>query len=151
MRNGTPWRGNPDGTVARVGGPGAGHAAAGLPGAMGPSPDHDPHPHTEMSMKFMIEISAAAPVVCRFCWSGLQLPARARILAKDHRGPRVRSGSTPIRSVSSPPRLLRPPEINGIVDDLSALGFQVLWRRFRLDLTCRRNSSSSSSTPASRA
>ena len=47
-------------------------------------------PHTEMSMKFMVEISRGCPCMCRFCWAGLQLPAGARLLARRDRGPRAR-------------------------------------------------------------
>lgn len=90
-------------------------------------------PNTEMSMKFMIEISRGCPCMCRFCWAGYNyLPVRGfsreQIVA---RAREVREHTNKIGLVST--AVCDHPEIEGIVDDLAALGFEVSVASLRLD------------------
>ena len=90
-------------------------------------------PHTEMSNKFMIEISRGCPCMCRFCWAGYNyLPVRGFSRAQIvERAKEVRKHTNKIGLVST--AVCDHPEINGIVDDLSALDFQVSVASLRLD------------------
>jgi radical SAM superfamily enzyme YgiQ (UPF0313 family) len=90
-------------------------------------------PHTEMSMKFMVEISRGCPCMCRFCWAGYNyLPVRGfsrREIVE--RAREVRSLTNRIGLVST--AVCDHPEIDGIVDDLAALGYEVSVASLRLD------------------
>ena len=91
-------------------------------------------PNTEMSMKFMVEISRGCPCMCRFCWAGYNyLPVRGFSRAAD-RGPRARGArrhANKIGLVST--AVCDHPEIDGIVDDLAGLGYEVSVASLRLD------------------
>jgi len=66
-----------DGTVAGYDGPGRVVRQRGWPGTMGFPQSVVLTPHTEMSMKYMVEISRGCPCMCRFCWAGYNyLPVR---------------------------------------------------------------------------
>ena len=66
-----------DGTVAAYDGPGPVVRQRGWPGKMALPQSIVLTPHTEMSMKFMVEISRGCPCMCRFCWAGYNyLPVR---------------------------------------------------------------------------
>ena len=99
-----------DGTVLAYDGPGAVVRQRGWPGKMPMPQSAILTPNTEMSMKFMVEISRGCPCMCRFCWAGYNyLPvrgfSRAEIVARarevravtsKHR-PRVDRGLRPPR------------------------------------------------------
>jgi radical SAM superfamily enzyme YgiQ (UPF0313 family) len=90
-------------------------------------------PNTEMSMKFMVEISRGCPCMCRFCWAGYNyLPVRgfSRQQIVD-RAREVRKVTRKIGLVST--AVCDHPEIDGIVDDLAGLGFEVSVASLRLD------------------
>ncbi len=90
-------------------------------------------PHTEMSQKFMVEISRGCPCMCRFCWAGYNyLPVRgfSRQEIVD-RAREVRAVTNRIGLVST--AVCDHPEIDGIVDDLAALGYEVSVASLRLD------------------
>ena len=91
-------------------------------------------PNTEMSMKFMVEISRGCPCMCRFCWAGYNyLPVRGFSRAGDRR-PRARGATARrTRSASSRPRCATTRRSTGIVDDLAGLGFEVSVASLRLD------------------
>ena len=122
-----------DGTVAGYDGPGPAVRQRGWPGKM-PLPETVIlTPHTEMSMKFMVEISRGCPCMCRFCWAGYNyLPvrgfSRAQIVA---RAREVRALTNKIGLVST--AVCDHPEIDGIVDDLAGLGYEVSVASLRLD------------------
>lgn len=122
-----------DGTVAAYDGPGAVVRTRAWPGKM-PFPETVIlTPHTEMSMKYMVEISRGCPCMCRFCWAGYNyLPvrgfSRAQILERAHL---VRRHTGKIGLVST--AVADHPEINEIVDDLAALDFEVSVASLRLD------------------
>jgi radical SAM superfamily enzyme YgiQ (UPF0313 family) len=122
-----------DGTVAGYDGPGPAVRQRGWPGKM-PLPETVIlTPHTEMSMKFMVEISRGCPCMCRFCWAGYNyLPvrgfSRAQIVA---RAREVRAVTNKIGLVST--AVCDHPEIEGIVDDLAGLGYEVSVASLRLD------------------
>ena len=89
--------------------------------------------HTEMSSKYLVEISRGCPCMCRFCWAGYNyLPvrgfSRAEIIA---RAREVRSATSRIGLIST--AVCDHPEIDGIVDDLAGLGFEVSVSSLRLD------------------
>jgi len=90
-------------------------------------------PHTEMSMKFMVEISRGCPCMCRFCWAGYNyLPVRGftrRELVD--RAREVRAHARKIGLVST--AVCDHPEIEGIVDDLASLDYEVSVASLRLD------------------
>jgi radical SAM superfamily enzyme YgiQ (UPF0313 family) len=90
-------------------------------------------PDTEMSMKFMIEISRGCPCMCRFCWAGYNyLPVRGFSRKQIvERAREVRAHTNRIGLVST--AVCDHPEIEGIVDDLAALGFEVSVASLRLD------------------
>lgn len=90
-------------------------------------------PDTEMSMKFMIEISRGCPCMCRFCWAGYNyLPVRGFSRAQIvDRAREVRAHTNKIGLVST--AVCDHPEIEGIVDDLAALGYEVSVASLRLD------------------
>ena len=122
-----------DGTVASYDGPGRVVRQRGWPGAMGFPQSVILTPHTEMSMKYMVEISRGCPCMCRFCWAGYNyLPVRgftrAELVA---RAREVRGVASKIGLVST--AVCDHPEINGIVDDLAALDYEVSVASLRLD------------------
>jgi radical SAM superfamily enzyme YgiQ (UPF0313 family) len=124
---------NDDGTVARYDGPGPVIRQRGWPGKMPLPQTVILTPNTEMSMKFMVEISRGCPCMCRFCWAGYNyLPVRgfSRQEIVD-RAREVRSQTNKIGLVST--AVCDHPEINEIVDDLAGLGFEVSVASLRLD------------------
>ncbi len=90
-------------------------------------------PHTEMSMKFMVEISRGCPCMCRFCWAGYNyLPVRS--ISREaivSRARDVRGQTDRIGLVST--AVCDHPEIDGIVDDLAAMDYEVSVASLRLD------------------
>jgi radical SAM superfamily enzyme YgiQ (UPF0313 family) len=124
---------NPDGTVAAYDGPGPVIRQRGWPGKMGLPQSQILTPNTEMSMKFLVEISRGCPCMCRFCWAGYNyLPVRgfSRREIVD-RAREVRGFTNKIGLVST--AVCDHPEIEGIVDDLAGLGYQVSVASLRLD------------------
>jgi radical SAM superfamily enzyme YgiQ (UPF0313 family) len=122
-----------DGTVAAYDGPRRVTRQRGWPGAMGFPQSVILTPHTEMSMKYMVEISRGCPCMCRFCWAGYNyLPVRgftrAELVA---RAREVRGATDRIGLVST--AVCDHPEIGGIVDDLAALDYEVSVASLRLD------------------
>jgi radical SAM superfamily enzyme YgiQ (UPF0313 family) len=90
-------------------------------------------PHTEMSMKYMVEISRGCPCMCRFCWAGYNyLPVRGFTRAElTSRAREVRGATNKIGLVST--AVCDHPEIDGIVDDLAAMDYEVSVASLRLD------------------
>lgn len=90
-------------------------------------------PHTEMSLKFLVEISRGCPCMCRFCWAGYNyLPVRGFTRAQiRERAAEVRRATHKIGLVST--AVCDHPEIEGIVDDLAGLGYEVSVASLRLD------------------
>ncbi len=124
---------HPDGTVAAYDGPGTVVRQRGWPGKMPMPQSVILTPHTEMSMKFMVEISRGCPCMCRFCWAGYNyLPVRgfSRQEIVD-RAREVRRHTQKIGLVST--AVCDHPEIDGIVDDLAGLDYQVSVASLRLD------------------
>jgi radical SAM superfamily enzyme YgiQ (UPF0313 family) len=124
---------NEDGTVAAYDGPGPVVRQRGWPGKMALPQSVILTPNTEMSNKFMVEISRGCPCMCRFCWAGYNyLPVRgfSRQQIVD-RAREVRPYTDKIGLVST--AVCDHPEIGGIVDDLAAMGFQVSVASLRLD------------------
>jgi radical SAM superfamily enzyme YgiQ (UPF0313 family) len=124
---------HPDGTVAAYDGPGPAIRQRGWPGRMALPQSVVLTPHTEMSMKFMVEISRGCPCMCRFCWAGYNyLPVRgfARSEIVD-RAREVRAATGKIGLVST--AVCDHPEIDGIVEDLAGLGYEVSVASLRLD------------------
>jgi radical SAM superfamily enzyme YgiQ (UPF0313 family) len=122
-----------DGTVAGYDGPGRAIRQRGWPGKMALPQSVILTPHTEMSMKFMVEISRGCPCMCRFCWAGYNyLPvrgfSRAEIVS---RAREVRGVTGKIGLVST--AVCDHPEIEGIVDDLAGQGYEVSVASLRLD------------------
>jgi radical SAM superfamily enzyme YgiQ (UPF0313 family) len=124
---------HPDGTVAGYDGPGPVLRQRGWPGKMDLPQSVILTPHTEMSMKFMVEISRGCPCMCRFCWAGYNyLPVRGFSRAAiTSRAREVRAFTDRIGLVST--AVCDHPEIDGIVDDLAGLGYQVSVASLRLD------------------
>ncbi len=122
-----------DGTVAAYDGPGRVLRQRGWPGAMTLPQSVFLTPHTEMSMKFMVEISRGCPCMCRFCWAGYNyLPVRgfSRQVIVD-RAREVRKVTRKIGLVST--AVCDHPEIDGIVDDLAGMDYEVSVASLRLD------------------
>jgi radical SAM superfamily enzyme YgiQ (UPF0313 family) len=122
-----------DGTVAAYDGPGRVVRQRAWPGAMGFPQSTILTPHTEMSMKYMVEISRGCPCMCRFCWAGYNyLPVRgftrAELVA---RAREVRRFTHKIGLVST--AVCDHPEIDGIVDDLAGMDYEVSVASLRLD------------------
>ncbi len=123
-----------DGTVAGYDGPGAAIRQRAWPGKQMALPQSVIlTPHTEMSMKFMVEISRGCPCMCRFCWAGYNyLPvrgfSRSEIVG---RAREVRGHASKIGLVST--AVCDHPEINDIVDDLAAMDYEVSVASLRLD------------------
>jgi radical SAM superfamily enzyme YgiQ (UPF0313 family) len=122
-----------DGTVAAYDGPGRVTRQRGWPGAMGFPQSVILTPHTEMSRKYMVEISRGCPCMCRFCWAGYNyLPVRGftreELVA---RAREVRAATHKIGLVST--AVCDHPEIDGIVDDLAAMDYEVSVASLRLD------------------
>jgi radical SAM superfamily enzyme YgiQ (UPF0313 family) len=124
---------NDDGTVAAYDGPGPVLRQRGWPGKMDLPQSVILTPQTEMSMKFMVEISRGCPCMCRFCWAGYNyLPVRGfsrQVITA--RAREVRAFTDKIGLVST--AVCDHPEIDGIVDDLAGLGYQVSVASLRLD------------------
>ena len=122
-----------DGTLAGVDGPGRVVRQRGWPGTIGFPQSIVLTPHTEMSMKYLVEISRGCPCMCRFCWAGYNyLPVRgftrAELVA---RAREVRAKTDRIGLVST--AVCDHPEIEGIVDDLAAMDYEVSVASLRLD------------------
>jgi radical SAM superfamily enzyme YgiQ (UPF0313 family) len=84
-------------------------------------------------MKFMVEISRGCPCMCRFCWAGYNyLPVRGftRKQIVD-RAREVRAVTRKIGLVST--AVCDHPEIDGIVEDLAGMGYEVSVASLRLD------------------
>jgi radical SAM superfamily enzyme YgiQ (UPF0313 family) len=122
-----------DGTVAAYDGPGPVIRQRGWPGRMALPQSVFLTPHTEMSMKYLVEISRGCPCMCRFCWAGYNyLPVRGfsrRAIVE--RAREVRAFTNKIGLVST--AVCDHPEIEGIVDDLAGLGYEVSVASLRLD------------------
>jgi radical SAM superfamily enzyme YgiQ (UPF0313 family) len=124
---------NDDGTVAGYDGPGPVIRQRGWPGKMPMPQSVILTPNTEMAGKYLVEISRGCPCMCRFCWAGYNyLPVRgfSRKEIVD-RAREVRAHTDKIGLVST--AVCDHPEIEGIVDDLAGLGFQVSVASLRLD------------------
>ncbi|HEX6736810.1 MAG TPA: radical SAM protein [Vicinamibacteria bacterium] len=122
-----------DGTVAGYDGPGPVVRQRGWPGKMALPQSVFLTPNTEMSMKFLVEISRGCPCMCRFCWAGYNyLPVRgfSRQQIVD-RAREVRAHTHKIGLVST--AVCDHPEIEGIVDDLAGMGYEVSVASLRLD------------------
>jgi len=122
-----------DGSVAAYDGPGPVVRQRGWPGKMALPQTVILTPNTEMSNKFMVEISRGCPCMCRFCWAGYNyLPVRgfSRQQIVD-RAREVRPYTDKIGLVST--AVCDHPEIGAIVDDLAGMGFQVSVASLRLD------------------
>jgi radical SAM superfamily enzyme YgiQ (UPF0313 family) len=122
-----------DGTVAAYDGPGRAIRQRGWPGKMALPQSVILTPNTEMSMKFMVEISRGCPCMCRFCWAGYNyLPVRGFSRAAIvERAREVRPHASKIGLVST--AVCDHPEIGAIVDDLAGLGYEVSVASLRLD------------------
>jgi radical SAM superfamily enzyme YgiQ (UPF0313 family) len=124
---------HPDGVVAAYDGPGPALRQRGWPGGMALPQSVVLTPHTEMSMKFMVEISRGCPCMCRFCWAGYNyLPVRG--FSRDEivgRAREVRSATSKIGLVST--AVCDHPQIDGIVEDLAGLDYEVSVASLRLD------------------
>ena len=122
-----------DGTVAAHEGPGPVVRQRGWPGKMRFPQSVILTPHTEMSMKFMVEISRGCPCMCRVCWAGYNyLPVRGFTRAElVDRAREVRGFTNRIGLAST--AVCDHPEIEGIVDDLAALDYEVSVASLRLD------------------
>ena len=122
-----------DGTVAGYDGPGRVVRQRGWPGTMGFPQSVVLTPHTEMSMKYMVEISRGCPCMCRFCWAGYNyLPVRGFTRSElVGRAREVRRFTGKIGLVST--AVCDHPEIEGIVDDLAGMGYEVSVASLRLD------------------
>ncbi len=122
-----------DGTVAAYDGPGPVVRQRGWPGKMALPQSIVLTPHTEMSMKFMVEISRGCPCMCRFCWAGYNyLPVRG--FSREEivgRARQVRAHTNRIGLVST--AVCDHPEIDGMVDDLAGLDYEVSVASLRLD------------------
>jgi radical SAM superfamily enzyme YgiQ (UPF0313 family) len=122
-----------DGTVAAYEGPGRVVRQRGWPGKMGFPESVILTPRTEMAMKYMVEISRGCPCMCRFCWAGYNyLPVRgftrSELVA---RAREVRPVTGRIGLVST--AVCDHPEIDGIVDDLAGMAYEVSVASLRLD------------------
>lgn len=124
---------HPDGTVAAYDGPGTVVRQRGWPGKSTLPQSLILTPHTEMSMKFLVEISRGCPCMCRFCWAGYNyLPVRGFTRAQIvERARTVRPHTNKIGLVST--AVCDHPEIEGIVEDLSGMGYEVSVASLRLD------------------
>jgi radical SAM superfamily enzyme YgiQ (UPF0313 family) len=122
-----------DGTVAGYDGPGRAVRQRGWPGKMALPQSVILTPNTEMSMKFMVEISRGCPCMCRFCWAGYNyLPVRGFSRAAIvERARAVRPHANKIGLVST--AVCDHPEIGAIVDDLAGMGYEVSVASLRLD------------------
>jgi radical SAM superfamily enzyme YgiQ (UPF0313 family) len=122
-----------DGTVAAYDGPGPVVRQRAWPGTMGFPESVILTPHTEMSSKYMVEISRGCPCMCRFCWAGYNyLPVRGVTRAElVGRAREVRSSTSKIGLVST--AVCDHPEIEGIVEDLAGMDYEVSVASLRLD------------------
>jgi radical SAM superfamily enzyme YgiQ (UPF0313 family) len=122
-----------DGTLAAYDGPGRVVRQRGWPGRMRMPQSVALTPNTEMSMKFMVEISRGCPCMCRFCWAGYNyLPVRGFTRAQIvDRAREARRHTRKIGLVST--AVCDHPEIEGIVDDLAGMDYEVSVASLRLD------------------
>jgi radical SAM superfamily enzyme YgiQ (UPF0313 family) len=122
-----------DGTVAGYDGPGTVVRQRGWPGKMPMPQSIVLTPNTEMSRKFLVEISRGCPCMCRFCWAGYNyLPVRGFTRQEIvDRAREVRPLAEKIGLVST--AVCDHPEIEGIVDDLASMDYQVSVASLRLD------------------
>jgi len=124
---------HPDGTVAAYDGPGPVVRQRGWPGKMALPQSVVLTPHTEMSRKFMVEISRGCPCMCRFCWAGYNyLPVRGfsrEEIVGRAREVRERTGRIGLVSTA----VCDHPEIDAIVDDLAGIDYEVSVASLRLD------------------
>jgi radical SAM superfamily enzyme YgiQ (UPF0313 family) len=122
-----------DGTVAAYHGPGPVVRQRGWPGRMAMPESVVLTPHTEMSMKYMVEISRGCPCMCRFCWAGYNyLPVRGfsrREIVDRARAVRGRVNKIGLVSTA----VCDHPEIEAIIDDLAGLDYEVSVASLRLD------------------
>ncbi len=90
-------------------------------------------PHTEMSMKLLVEISRGCPCMCRFCWAGYNyLPVRGFSRGEIvDRAREAREHTQRIGLVST--AVADHPEIEAITEDLASLGYEVSVSSLRLD------------------
>ena len=124
---------HPDGTVAAIDGPSPVVRQRARPGAAPLPQSAFLTPDTEMSRRFLVEISRGCPCLCRFCWAGYgYLPVRAfareAVLA---RAREARPHTDRIGLVST--AVAAHPEAEALVEDLAALGFEVSVSSLRLD------------------
>jgi radical SAM superfamily enzyme YgiQ (UPF0313 family) len=122
-----------DGTLAAHDGPGPVVRQRAWPGPMGFPQSVILTPHTEMSMKFLVEVSRGCPCMCRFCWAGYSyLPVRGFTRAElTDRAREVRRFAKRIGLVST--AVCDHPEIEGVVDDLARMDYEVSVASLRLD------------------
>ncbi len=122
-----------DGTMAARDGPGRVRRQRGWPAATTLPQSVVLTPHTEMSMKYLIEISRGCPCMCRFCWAGYDyLPVRS--FARTDlvsRARAARSFTNKIGLVST--AVCDHPEIGAIVEELAALDYEISVSSLRLD------------------
>jgi radical SAM superfamily enzyme YgiQ (UPF0313 family) len=90
-------------------------------------------PHTELSMKYLVEISRGCPCFCRFCWAGYNyLPVRSRPRERIvERARAMRAHTAKIGLVAT--AVCDHAEIEGLVDDLGGLGCEVAVSSLRFD------------------
>ena len=113
--------------------PGQGGAPARLAGQDAHAAVGDPHPEHRDVHEVHGGDLAGLPLHVPLLLGGLQLPARARLLAPGDRGPGPR-GAAPRRKIGLvSTAVCDHPEIDGIVDDLAGLDYQVSVASLRLD------------------
>ena len=123
-----------DGTVAAYDGPGRVVRQRGWPGAMGFPQSVILTPHTEMSMKYMVEISRGCPCMCRFCWAGYNYLPGARLHARGARGARARGArASRARSASSRRRSATTPRSTASSTTSRRMDYEVSVASLRLD------------------
>jgi radical SAM superfamily enzyme YgiQ (UPF0313 family) len=122
-----------DGTLAANDGPGPVVRQRAWPAQTGFPQSVILTPHTEMSLKYLVEISRGCPCMCRFCWAGYNyLPVRGFTRAElVGRAREVRRFARKIGLVST--AVCDHPEIEGIVDDLTGMDYEVSVASLRLD------------------
>jgi radical SAM superfamily enzyme YgiQ (UPF0313 family) len=90
-------------------------------------------PNTELSMKYLVEISRGCPCLCRFCWAGYgYLPVRSNPRGRIvERARAVRACTDKIGLVAT--AVCDHEEIEGLVDDLGGLNYEVAVSSLRFD------------------
>ncbi|MBN2369996.1 MAG: radical SAM protein [Vicinamibacteria bacterium] len=90
-------------------------------------------PRTELAMKYLVEISRGCPCLCRFCWAGYNyLPVRSRSrerIVQAARAARVHTDKIGLVATA----VCDHGEIEGLVDDLGGMGFEVAVSSLRFD------------------